>query len=252
MLCQMTSRPTPHLCERNTVHGRASVTRLFLALLAMAVPSNVLAGTVAGPAQVVDGDTLQIAGQRIRLFGIDAPETAQACTRDGQKWACGKDAADHVRSMIGGAALSCSGTENDPWGRLVAVCRVGTVDLNRAIVAAGWATAFSRYSDTYLADETRARAEKLGIWSSSFIRPEEYRTAISTPPEVGGARPTNLAARRAPAPANGCLIKGNHSPKGDWIYHLPGRPYYAQTRAEAMFCSEAEAQAAGYRRSRAR
>ncbi|QDM40638.1 hypothetical protein [Altererythrobacter sp. TH136] len=119
-----------------------------------------------------------------------------------------------------------------------------------AMVAEGWATAFRRYSDRYLADEARAQAAKLGIWSSSFVRPEEYRTAVSTPAEARGS-PQRYAtpARANAAPSQGCVIKGNHSRRGEWIYHLPGMPYYAQTRAEAMFCSEAEARAAGYRRA---
>lgn len=51
------------------------------------------------------------------------------------------------------------------------------------------------------------------------------------------------------ARSSACNIKGNHSRRGEWIYHLPGMPYYEQTRPEAMFCTEAEAQAAGYRRA---
>jgi hypothetical protein len=66
-------------------------------------------------------------------------------------------------------------------------------------------------------------------------------------PFVSSPRPRAAAS----GSSSGCNIKGNDSRKGEWIYHLPGMPYYAQTRAEAMFCSEAEARAAGYRRSRA-
>ena len=122
------------------------------------------------------------------------------------------------------------------------------VDLNRALVAEGWATAFRRYSDIYVADETRARASKLGLWSSSFTPPETYRQledqqALSVPQ----AQPRSPVRQ---APTN-CAIKGNRNKRGEWIYHLPGRPYYNETQAEEMFCTEAEAQAAGYRRSKA-
>jgi endonuclease YncB( thermonuclease family) len=214
------------------------------------LPLQTQAATVSGPPLVIDGDTLEIAGQRVRLFGIDAPELSQTWSRSGQAWECGKAAREHLAGMISTAEVTCSGAEKDTYGRLVAVCQVSGVDLNRALVAEGWATAFRRYSDRYRADETRAQAAKLGIWRSSFVRPEEYRTAVTTPEE------RRVAPQRhaAPTPANaaraqGCVIKGNHSRRGEWIYHLPGMPYYAQTRAEAMFCSEAEARAAGYRRA---
>lgn len=219
-------------------------------VLAVLYSSPAAAGTVAGAAQVIDGDTVEIGDQRIRLFGIDAPELSQTCERDGAKWECGKAASDHLRAMIGTAELACNGAEKDTFGRLVAVCRIGSVDLNREIVAQGWATAFRRYSEAYLADETRARAGRLGLWSSSFISPEEYRTALSTSLEARTSTPTASAPRRSTTPT-GCVIKGNHSRRGDWIYHLPGMPYYEETRAEAIFCSEAQAQAAGYRRSKA-
>ena len=59
-----------------------------------------------------------------------------------------------------------------------------------------------------------------------------------------------LATAISAAESDACNIKGNHSRRGEWIYHLPGMPYYEQTRAEAMFCSEEDAIAAGYRRAR--
>jgi hypothetical protein len=105
------------------------------------------------------------------------------------------------------------------------------------------------YSDQYVADETRARAGKLGLWASSFELPQDYRAA-----QRETAAPSPRAQRTrvtAQTPSSACLIKGNHSRRGEWIYHLPSMPYYEQTRAEEVFCTEAEAQAAGYRRSRA-
>ena len=99
-----------------------------------------------------------------------------------------------------------------------------------------------------MVDETRARAAKLGLWASTFELPEDYRAAE----RERAVPPPRPARASAPARTSGWLIKGNHSRRGEWIYHLPGMPYYNETRAEAMFCTEAEAQAAGYRRSRAR
>ena len=91
----------------------------------------------------------------------------------------------------------------------------------------------------------------LGLWASEFQSPEDYRRAEDE--SVLHMREPPVASGQRPAPSqSGCPIKGNRSRRGDWIYHLPGMPYYEQTVAEEVFCTEAQAVAAGYRRSRAR
>ena len=221
---------------------------LALALGLVAMPTS--AETRAGPATVIDGDTLEVDGRRIRLFGIDAPELSQSCDRDGERWACGQASADELQGMIGAYPLSCTGDEEDTFGRLVAVCTVSGIDVGRQMVADGWATAFRRYSDKYIAEETRARARRLGLWTSHFTPPEDVRNAqnAAEPEQPRSSARAAVAARSASA----CRIKGNRNRRGEWIYHLPGMPYYDETRAEEMFCTEAQARAAGYRRSRAR
>lgn len=219
-----------------------------IALLFVATPAA--ATTISGPAKVVDGDTLEIAAKRIRLFGIDAPEATQTCDRQGEKWACGQASAARLHALIGESAVTCNGSELDQYGRLVAVCTLAGVDLNQAMVADGWATAFRRYSEAYVLDETRARVAKLGLWASSFELPEDYR-AEERQRTAGPVRLARAPAVALTAPSGACLIKGNRNRKGQWIYHLPGTPYYDQTRAEEMFCTEAQAEAAGYRPSRA-
>ena len=207
------------------------------------------ATTLSGLATVVDGDSLVIAGKRIRLFGIDAPEATQTCDRDGQTWACGQAAIRHLTGLIGGEPVTCSGSEVDQYGRLLAVCTVAGAHLNQTMVADGWATAFHQYSEAYALDETRARAAKLGLWTSNFEAPADYRAEQrqAAAPRARVAK----ASRAAGRPSGGCWIKGNRNRRGEWIYHLRGTPYYDETRAEEMFCSEAQAQAAGYRPSRA-
>jgi hypothetical protein len=151
--------------------------------------------------------------------------------------------------LIGDYEISCVGDDVDVYARLLAVCSLSGVDLNRTMVAEGWATAFRRYSEIYVVEETRARSGRLGLWASNFVAPEDYRQQQDALASSG--QPTTRApVRQARSVAGQCLIKGNRGRNG-WIYHLPGRPYYAETRAEEWFCSEAEAQAAGYRRSKA-
>jgi endonuclease YncB( thermonuclease family) len=225
--------------------------RWLLVALAM-VSTPAAAEVVGGTAAVADGDTLEVDGRRIRLFGIDAPELAQTCERDGATWACGEEARSQLAALIGDRRVECSGNQSDTFGRLLAVCSVGATDLNRTMVEYGWATAFRRYSDDYVAFEVRARQARLGLWRSSFQLPEDYRLAeaerLLPPAQTRAALRQQAPSARA---SEACVIKGNRNSRGEWIYHLPGRPYYAQTRAEEMFCTEEEARAAGYRRSRA-
>jgi endonuclease YncB( thermonuclease family) len=212
-------------------------------------PAPAGAEQVTGQATVADGDSLSIHGIRIRLFGIDAPEGKQTCQRGGAAWACGEEAARQLRSLTASHEVRCEGRGTDAYGRLIAVCSVDGFELNKTMVEAGWATAFTKYSDDYTGVEARAKAARLGIWSSAFDLPENWRSASQLSPRASiGARGLRHTAA-APSTSTGCTIKGNRNPKGQWIYHLPGMPYYGVTRAEEMFCSEAQARAAGYRRA---
>jgi endonuclease YncB( thermonuclease family) len=218
-----------------------------LAILVALLATPAAAETVSGQPSVIDGDTLQFERSRVRLFGIDAPELSQTCTRDGERWSCGKASADRIRALIGSSVVNCTGDELDQYGGLVATCTVDGTDLNREMVASGWAIAFRRYSERYVNDELRARAAKVGLWSSDFKAPADYRREE----RAEHAPAAHAEIKPVAASASGCLIKGNRNRRGEWIYHLPGTPYYEQTRAEEMFCTEAQAQASGYRRSRA-
>lgn len=124
-----------------------------------------------GAAIINDGDTLTLAGQRIRLEGIDAPEYNQTCTRATGAWPCGRDARKALAAMAAKGAVRCSGWQNDKYGRLLGSCTVGATDINRAMVASGWAVSYG----SYLAEEVAARKAALGIWQGEFIRPAEWR-----------------------------------------------------------------------------
>ena len=134
------------------------------------------AADASGPVQVVDGDTLRIGARRIRLHGIDAPERAQRCAgADGRPYSCGAQATEALTRLIGNGRPACAERDRDRYGRSVAVCTLAGRDLNRAMVAAGWAVAYTRYSRDYEGDEAAARRARRGVWQGGFERPDQYR-----------------------------------------------------------------------------
>lgn len=193
---------------------------------------------ISGAARVVDGDTLEIGGERIRLEGIDAPEMTQTCKNAaGETWACGREAERALSQMTHGQTVLCDRKGHDKYKRTLAVCYVAGEDVNSLLVRRGLARAFVKYSAAYSAEEESARAEHLGVWQAGNIAPWDYRherwqTAEGSAPQ-------------------GCAIKGNISSHGK-IYHVPWSAWYEKVkidtaRGERWFCSEAEALAAGWR-----
>lgn len=197
---------------------------------------------LTGFARVVDGDTLVIDSVRVRLEGIDAPESDQTCGRSGGgTWDCGSAASGELRRLIAGSAVTCANAGVDKYGRMLGHCRTGAIDLNAQMVRGGYAWAFVRYSRAYVADEQSARQAHLGIWQGEAMPAWDWRAS-------------RWQAEAALAPS-GCAIKGNVSRAGH-VYHMPWSPHYAKVRmdkrrGERWFCSEADAQAAGWRAARA-
>lgn len=149
---------------------------LFLYLVfAMGCSSVAQAGVIRGNAIAIDGDTLAMTGARIRLYAIDAPEKAQTCQRDGQDWACGMEATATLARLIEGREVACQQVTWDRYGRMVATCTVGNLDLGEVMVRAGMAVALPQFSDVYVRVEAGARTQKLGIWNSTFETPADYR-----------------------------------------------------------------------------
>ena len=207
---------------------------LILVLCLGAAPA--LAVTLTGTARVVDGDTIEMSGQTLRLIGIDAPELAQPCERDGKPWACGDWSRDALRTRLSGRDLSCSGTDQDRYGRWLVTCRLGGRDLGQVLVRDGVAFAYRRYSAIYVPDEAKAQRDRRGLWAGSTEAPEAFRHPDSAVPQ-------------------GCALKGNVSASGTRIYHAPGQKDYAAThidpaKGERWFCSAAEAKQAGWRAAR--
>lgn len=141
-----------------------------------ALPEQAEAGPIAGPARVIDADTLDIGGTRIRLHGIDAPEGNQVCRNaEGWEYACGDHATAAMVRMIEGRDVVCEERDIDRYGRIVAVCEVEGTDVNAALVSAGWALAYRRYSEDYAPEEEYARAQGAGLWAGEFDAPWDWR-----------------------------------------------------------------------------
>lgn len=208
-----------------------------------------------GAAHFVDADTLDIAGVRVRVHGIDAPERAETCTRaDGAVWACGAWATEQARARFQGARLVCRDLGERTHGRVVAQCLHRDGDIALTLVRAGIVMACPRYalqqphSLGYLDAEKEAAFARAGLHAG----PLNPRAGFCAVPGAGSGAATGVALRGDDAPAHrDCAIKGNVNARGDRIYHMPGQRDYAATVIsgpdERMFCSEAEARAAGWR-----
>ena len=199
----------------------------------------------SGFARAIDGDTLEVDGVRVRLHGIDAPEYEQPCWFHGRHWLCGREATRVLANQLHDRQVVCEIRDRDVYGRVVATCSIAGGDLNAWMVAEGWAFAYRRYSRAYLPEESRARAAKRGIWRGEVLAPWDWRKGKRL---AGTKRAAQTSSRR-------CKIKGNISKNGKRIYHVPGGRYHGQTRidssrGERWFCTERDARAAGWRRSR--
>ena len=187
---------------------------------------------------MVDGDTIKVGSIPVQLDGIDAPEDRQTCERDGDTYACGKQATKALANLIAGQPVQCEIERRDTYGRALGTCMAANVELNRSMVRGGWALAFVKYSDRYAADEAEAQKAKVGVWAGSFIKPWDWRLGEAEAAQKTGA----------------CTIKGNINGNGEHIYHLPFQHFYRrvtidESSGERWFCTEKDALEAGWRRA---
>ena len=238
----------------DVLHHRKCARLLLAALLAVSLlallAASAYAETLTGHARVIDGDTLAVAGQRVRLDAIDAPETRQTCRRNGHQWACGKAATTAMRKLIGRSTVRCEVSRHDKYGRAIAACFINGRDLQQQLVQQGLALAYREYSTRHVPAEDEAREAQRGLWSGSFIEPWRWRRHQKSRSTSSQSHQPQTAPSQS---AGACLIKGNISASGR-IYHVPRGMYYDRTRidesrGERWFCNEAEARAAGWRRS---
>lgn len=128
--------------------------------------------TLEGQYRVIDGDSLVVSGQEIRLLGIDAPEYQQNCTLKNQKpYPCGKQARAHLSRLIESGNLECKGWEEDKYQRLLAICSAGDAVINSQMVMDGWAVSYGDYSR----EETQAKLNQRGVWQGGFESPSDWR-----------------------------------------------------------------------------
>lgn len=140
---------------------------------------------LTGTARAVDGDTIRVAGARVRLIGIDAPELAQTCkSADDDDWSCGEAARAALARLLAAGPVECAPHGRDKYRRVLARCSVGGADIGAAMVSAGLAVSYGDYA----AEERAARTRRLGLWAGSFERPARFREdeGVSSPEGLPG------------------------------------------------------------------
>ena len=146
---------------------------LFLILITL---STVLSSkTIFGNAHVIDGDTIHINKNKIRLHAIDAPETNQTCNKNSKAWNCGVESTKFLKELIGNNKIECITQGKDRYKRFIGICYKDNLDLNSAMVLNGWAIAYRYYSKDYVEEEEEAKQEKRGIWIGDFVEPYLFR-----------------------------------------------------------------------------
>ena len=177
----------PYRCVFDSTHSCYSPSMIrTLMIAALILLAHPVRADVIGPACVTDGDSISINGKRqsrgcrggnkVRLVGIDAPELKQLCRHpNGRDFQCGLAAASFLLKQVRDKTVECRGTEKDRYKRLLAECFVGETSLNALMVLEGWALAYRRYSEKYIAQEKEARQNKKGIWGMKFMPPWEWR-----------------------------------------------------------------------------
>jgi micrococcal nuclease len=203
--------------------------------------------------RVVDGDTFVTReGGRVRLIGVNAPEIS------GGAEYYGEEAAAYTRRMLTGQTVWMfrDVSETDRYGRLLRFVFVpgDALMFNERLVREGYASAATYPPDVSLADrfreaEREARSEGAGLWGGGddAAAATGKRSRPVDPPEADGGAASGAGDAGLAASCPSPDIKGNINSRGERIYHVPGSRYYDRTVAEVWFCTEDEAEAAGFR-----
>jgi endonuclease YncB( thermonuclease family) len=222
----------------------------------------------AANATVRDGSTLQLGNVTYRLDGIDAPAFDQLCIDEhADSWSCGVEARDQLTKLIGDRQVRCDDLGADPSGkkRHLGVCKIEgeTTSLSQLLVRQGFAlNVEASATGRFQTDEASAREDRQGLWKGCFVAPQEFRLGRKDGTLLGASCPADRdkEIREALFPESltmpsGCNIKGKFAVRARvtgnvGIYHLQACPSYpALTKPDRWFCSEEDAQAAGFRRA---
>ena len=175
----MTEKGTFVIDFRSVERKTMMTITLAIAILLFPAPSSAKDLTsLVGLARVIDGDTVEIAGERVHLQGVDTPEPDQEC-RNARNVAypCGQDATNALRARIGDDSIRCEiEPKRDSYGRAIGVCfALDGTDLNGWLVRYGYGLAYRQYSKRYADVEEAARADELGLHQGTHTPPWLYR-----------------------------------------------------------------------------
>ena len=147
----------------------------LLTLIFLFWVSSVASADLTGTALIVDGDTITISGNKIRLSGIDTPEKDQTCRKASITWRCGYEASETLRNWTYTKEVRCVGDTKDRYGGLIANCFVDGYNVNARLVYEGLALAYRKDSKQYVPEEDKARTAKRGMWAGEFVAPWDWR-----------------------------------------------------------------------------
>lgn len=159
----------------------ALLRRILAPACALALPAVAAsAAELGGEAVIVDGDTLEVAGRRVDLFGIDAPELEQTCAREGRAYPCGEVARAGLMDLVAGAEVVCRPVEG-AGATALGVCTADGFSINRNMLHTGWALATPDAPAAYRATERDAKAAGRGLWQGAFTVPWRWREQQAAP-----------------------------------------------------------------------
>jgi len=170
------ANPPADLGQDNIAMTRTIVTGLVIGVILLGLVGTARAADIVGPATAFDGDTLEVDGLVVSLYGIDAPELAQTCDHAGQSYRCGQVALDLLSGAIAGNTVVCERKGGGGSGRpVLAVCRLNGADIGGWLVSQGVALAYRKVSEDYLDEEEQARRFRKGLWGGGFTLPWVWR-----------------------------------------------------------------------------
>jgi hypothetical protein len=203
-----------------------------------------------------------------RLDGIDTPEFDQICIDEhADAWTCGVEARDQLAKLVGDRQIRCEDLGLDPATkkRHLGTCTVEgeTISLNQLLVRQGFALNFDPAGKgRFKEDEAGAKDNRRGLWKGCFVAPQDFRRGRKDAALLGDSCRTDRDREiRAvlfpdePASPPGCSIKGKFAVRARvtgniGVYHLQAcRSYPALTNPDRWFCTEEDAQAAGFRKA---